>query len=166
MWGLPAVRISSSWHDAGLRFSDRFIGSLSWQLPCTPPRPRGPDVRPQETSQSAQRQGVGGLLCERLFLSPPRVAARIRRAPPGGPQGEALHRRARGLLGFDLPRCTVPMFLMLSMQSPLRLPQRISALFDQPLLFGIHPDPPYSPGYSLLFARCGAKYASPASGGS
>jgi hypothetical protein len=49
------------------------------------------------------------------------------------------------------------MFLMLSMQSPLRLPQRISALFDQPLLFGIHPHPPYPPGYSLLFARCGAK---------
>jgi hypothetical protein len=30
-------------------------------------------------------------------------------------------------------------------------------VFDQPLLFGIHPHPPYSPGYSLLLARCGAK---------
>jgi hypothetical protein len=76
-----------------------------------------------------------------LFLALSRVAAKIHRAPPGGPRGRALHRKARGLLCFDLPRCTVPMFLMPSVQLPLRLPKRISALFDPPLLFQIHPRP-------------------------
>ena len=88
---------------------------------------------------------VASALCRLLFLALSRVAARIRRAPPGGPRGRALHRRARGLLCFDLPRCTVPMFLMPSVQLPLRLPQRISALFDPPLLFRIHSRPHIPP---------------------
>ena len=88
---------------------------------------------------------VASALCRLLFLALSRVAAKIPRASPGGPRGRALHRRARGLLCFDLPRCTVPMFLMPFVQLPLRHPKRISALFDPPLLFRIHPGPAHSP---------------------
>ena len=116
-------------------------------------RPVGPEnltlrltrIKPARPPSKRHSAGARALTsCHRLFISPPRVAARIRRTPPGGPPGGALRRRrrARGLLGFDVPRCTVPMFLMLSVQLPLRLPQLVSALFDSPLLFGIHPQLP------------------------
>jgi hypothetical protein len=64
------------------------------------------------------------------------------------------HSDAGSLLGFDLTRCAMPMFLVPPVGLALRLPKRVGALLDSPLLFGIHPRLPKLYSLQPNLCRC------------
>jgi hypothetical protein len=98
------------------------------------PRRPGPDPTASKSVpvyRQTKMAEFGQVLCRHLFLSARQPTARTRL----GPSGRALD---GGLLGFDLLRCPAPMFLVPAVRLPLRFPQRVGALLDPFLPFGIH----------------------------